>query len=40
MILADDNAVLAIVNENIDAIGYIDKKHVDSSKVRILLTMN
>jgi ABC-type phosphate transport system substrate-binding protein len=39
MILADDNAVLTIVNENRDAIGYIDKKNVDS-RVRILLIIN
>jgi ABC-type phosphate transport system substrate-binding protein len=39
MILNDDNAVINIINENKDAIGYIDKKHVDS-RVRILLILN
>jgi ABC-type phosphate transport system substrate-binding protein len=39
MILNDDNAVISIINENKDAIGYIDKKHVDS-RVRILLNLN
>lgn len=39
VILADDDAVISIINENKDAIGYIDKKHVDS-RVRILLILN
>jgi ABC-type phosphate transport system substrate-binding protein len=39
MVLPSDKAVLAIVNENKDAIGYIDRKSVDSS-VRILLILN
>lgn len=39
LILPNDNAVLSIVNENKDAIGYIDKKNLDNS-VRVLLILN
>jgi ABC-type phosphate transport system substrate-binding protein len=39
IILPDDIAVLTAVNENKDAIGYIDKKNVNN-KVRILLILN
>ncbi|MEI6706375.1 MAG: hypothetical protein WCK96_04465 [Methylococcales bacterium] len=38
-LLTDDNAVLTIVNENRDAIGYIDRKNLDN-RVRILLILN
>jgi hypothetical protein len=39
MILPNDNAVLTIVNENKDAIGYINRKNLDNS-VRVLLILN
>jgi hypothetical protein len=39
MIFADDNAVLSVVNENKDAIGYIDSKNINKS-VRVLLRLN
>jgi ABC-type phosphate transport system substrate-binding protein len=39
MVLPSDKSVLAIINENKDAIGYVDRKSVDSS-VRILLILN
>lgn len=38
IILPDDNAVLKTVNDNKDAIGYIDSKNVNDS-VRVLLTL-
>ncbi|MCX7067022.1 MAG: hypothetical protein NTW85_04955 [Methylococcales bacterium] len=38
-IVADDNAVITIVNENKDAVGYIDRKNLDH-RVRILLILN
>ncbi len=40
MILPDDNAVLSMVNENKDAIGYIDRKNINNNNVRILLILN
>lgn len=35
----DDNSVLSIVNDNRDAIGYIDSRNVNNS-VRVLLRLN
>lgn len=40
LILPDDNAVLSMVNENKDAIGYIDRKNINNNNVRILLILN
>lgn len=35
----DDNSVLSVINENRDAIGYIDSRHINNS-VRVLLRLN
>ena len=39
LLLPDDKAVLTTVNQNKDAVGYIDEKHIDN-RVHILYRLD